>query len=195
MAADGELELDHDRRRPQGGVDVAVALADDRHLGVAAGGELARLGLGGEQHRQLGDLHGHQIGSVLGNVGILGEHRRHRIADIAHLAGRQHRLAVRFERRDAALAEIDRRNVGDVGRAPDRDHARERARGRGVERDDRAMGVVRAHDAHVQLVRKRNVAGKAAAAAHQGRIFQPLDRLPDPPVAAHGCCYLRCCCM
>ncbi len=51
-------------------VDVAVALADDRHLGVAAGRELAGLGLGGEQDRQLLDLDGDEIGRVLRHVGV-----------------------------------------------------------------------------------------------------------------------------
>ena len=58
VAADRELELDHQRRGAQRRVDVAVALADDRHLGVAAGRELAGLGVGGEQRRQLLDLDG-----------------------------------------------------------------------------------------------------------------------------------------
>ena len=65
-------------------VHVAVALADDRHLGVAAGGELARRGLGGEQDGKLLDLHGDQIGGVLGGVGIAREDRRHRLTDVAH---------------------------------------------------------------------------------------------------------------
>ena len=42
-----ELELDHHGRGAQHRVDVAVALADDRHLGVAAGGELRRVVRGG----------------------------------------------------------------------------------------------------------------------------------------------------
>ena len=61
-----------------------------------------------------------------------------------------------------------------------------RARGRGVDRDDPAVGVVGAHDAHVELMRKGNVGGEAAAAAHQRRVLQPLDRLPDPLVVAGG---------
>ena len=35
---------------------------------------------------------------------------------------------------------------------------------------------------HVQLVREGDVAGKAAAADHQGRVFQTLDRASDPLV-------------
>ena len=42
------------------------------------------------------------------------------------------------------------------------------------------MGMRRAHDAHVQLMRKIDVAGELAAAGDQRRVFQPLDRLADP---------------
>ena len=50
--------------------------------------------------------------------------------------------------------------------------------------DDVAVRVVRADDPHVKLVRKRDVAGEAAAAAHQRRVLQPLDRLADPLAVA-----------
>jgi hypothetical protein len=116
MAADRELELDHHGRGAQRRVDVAVALADDGHLGVAAGRELARLGLGGEQDRQLLDLDHDQIGGVLGHVGVFGEHGGDRLADIAYAVSGEHRLAVGLERRNPPLAEIDRRQVRDIGR-------------------------------------------------------------------------------
>ena len=182
MAADRELELDDQRRGAKRRIDVAVALADDRHLGVASGGELAGRGLGGEQDRQLLDLDGDEIGGVLRHIGILREHGGDRLADVTHPVGRQHRLAEGVERGNAALAEVDRRHVRDVGRGPDRDHAGQGARGGRIDRDDPAVGVIRAHDAHVELVRKGNVGGEAAAAPHQRRVFQPCNRLPDPLV-------------
>jgi hypothetical protein len=48
--------------------------------------------------------------------------------------------------------------------------------------------VVGADDPHVQLMREGNIAGKAAAADHQGRVFQTLDRSSDPllTVFAHA---------
>ncbi len=142
MAADGKLELDHDRRGAKHLVDIAVALADDRRLGVAAAGELPRL-VGRRHHdRQFLDLDRDQIGGVLGHVGVGRKHRRHRIADVAHLVGCEHRLAVRRQRRDAALAEIDRRHVGDVGRGPHRDHARQRARRGRIDREDAPVRMV-----------------------------------------------------
>ena len=154
MPADGELELDDVRRGLEHRFDVAVALGQHRGLGVAAERELARLGLRRQQRRQLLDLHGDEIGGVLGDVGIVGEHRRHRLADIAHLVRGQHRLAVGREPLDRALAEIDRRHVGDVGRGPDRDHARQRAGGVGVDPTDVGVRVVGAHDPHVKLARQ-----------------------------------------
>ncbi len=182
MAADRKLELDHQRRGAQHRVDIAVALANDRHLGVASGGELAGLGLGGEQDRQLLDRHGDEIGGVLRHIGVVREHGGDRLADVTHLVGRQHRLAEGVERGNASLAEVDRRYVRDVGRGPDRGHAGQGARGGRIDRDDPAVGVVRANDAHVELVRKGNVGGEAAAAPHQRRVFKACNRLPDPLV-------------
>ena len=184
MAADRQLELDHRWRRAQRRVDVAIALANDRHLGVAAGREFAGLGLRVEQDRQFLDLHDDEIGGVLRDVGIIGDDGGDRLPDIAHLAGCEHRLAKGFERRDSAFAKIDRRHLGDVSRAPDRDHAGQGTRSAEVDGDDPAMGVVRAHDAHVELVRKRDIAGETAAASHQRRVFQTRDGAADPFVVA-----------
>ena len=78
-----------------------------------------------------------------------------------------------------ALAKIDRRHVGNIGRGPHRKHAGQRACRRGVDRKDAAMRVRRAHDAHVQLMREIDVAGERAAAGDQRRVFQPLDRLAE----------------
>ena len=114
VAADREIELDHCIGAREHGVDVAVALAHDGRLGVAAGRELAGLRIGGEQHRQFGDLDVDEVGGILRDVGIGGEHRGDRLADIAHAIAREHRLAVRLQLLDAAFAEIDRRHVGDV---------------------------------------------------------------------------------
>ena len=183
VAADGEIELDHGLGAREHGVDVAIALAHDGRLGVAAGRELAGLRIGGEQHRQFGDVDGDEVGGVLRDIGIDGEHCGDGLADIAHAIGREHRLAVRLQPLDAAFAEIDRRHVGDVGGGPHRDDPRQRPRLRGVDGDDPAMGDLRAGEPHVKLVRKRDVAGKAPAPRHQRRIFEPRHRLADVFVA------------
>ena len=127
-----------------------------------------------------------EVGGVLRDVGIGGEHRRDRLADIAHAVGREHRLAIRLQPLDAAFAEIDRRHVGDVGGGPHRDDARQRPRRRGVDGDDPAMGDLRADDPHVKLMRKRDVAGKAPAPGDQRRVFEPRHRLADIFVGLRG---------
>ena len=127
---------------------------DHGNFGVAPGREFARLGFGGEQDRQFLDLQHDEIGRVFRHIGILGEDGDDRVPDIAHLVGGEHRLPVRLERGNPSLAKIDRRDVRDVGRRPDRDDPRQGTRGRRVDRGDPAMGVVRANDPHVELVRK-----------------------------------------
>ena len=148
MPADGQLKFDDVRRVAEHRVDVAIALADDGGFAGMARRKFDRRGLRVEQRRQLLDLRRDQVGGVLGDIGIGGKHRGDRLADIAHAVARQHRLAIRIERRDRALAEIDRRHFGDVGCGPHRIDAGQRARRRGVDRDDAAMRVRRAHDAH-----------------------------------------------
>jgi len=142
MAADRQFELHDDGRGAQNRVNVAITLADDAHLGAAAGRELAWLGIGGEQDRQFLDLEGDEVRRVLGNVGIAGKDGGRGLADVSHRPGRQHRLAVGLERGNSSLAKIDRRQVRDVGGGPDRDHAGQRARSRRVDRNDLAVGVV-----------------------------------------------------
>jgi hypothetical protein len=48
------------------------------------------------------------------------------------------------------------------------------------------MGMIRAHDAHVELMRKRNVTGKPAASSDQRRVFQTFNRLSDPGSGLDG---------
>ena len=61
-----------------------------------------------------------------------------------------------------------------------KEYAGQDARRGQIERDNAAMGVCRAHHAHVQLMREIDVAGELAAAGDQRRVFQPRDRLADP---------------
>jgi hypothetical protein len=89
-------------------------------------------------------------------------------------------LAKRRELGDRPLAKFDRRQIGDVGRGPHRDDPGQRAGRRRVDVFDAPMGIGRTHQAQVQLVRKRHVAGKAAAPDDQRRVFEPFDRGADP---------------
>ena len=111
MAADGEIELDHRMGRGERGVDVAEAVAHDERRGVAAVVELAGRVARGQERRQRLDLDLDEIGRILGDIGVLGEHGGDGVADIAHAADRQHRLAIGFDLvgRARGVAEIDRR--------------------------------------------------------------------------------------
>ena len=95
--------------------DVAVLLANKRWLGRAARLELAGRGIGGEQDRQFLDRDLDQLGGVLGDIGIVREHRRDRLADIAHELSRQNGLAIGCKALDAGQAKVDGRDVGDIG--------------------------------------------------------------------------------
>ncbi len=115
MPADGEFKLDHMRRGAEHGIDVAVTLPDDGRLAEISGRKLKQRRLRIQYRRQFLDFDFDQIGGVLGDVGVGRKYGGDRVADIAHLAICQDRLAVRIECRDRALAEIDRRHIGDVG--------------------------------------------------------------------------------
>jgi len=168
MPADGELDFDHVGRVAEHRVDIAITLADDRRFAGMARRKLGRAACASSSGGSSSISAVDQIGGVLGDIGIDGEHCGDRIADIAHAVCRQHRLAIGIERRDRALAEIDRRHFGDVGGGPHRIDAGQRARRRGVDPDDAAMRMRRAHDAHMKLVREIDVAGKRAAPATSG---------------------------
>jgi hypothetical protein len=72
----------------------------------------------------------------------------------------------------AGEAKIDRRNVGDIRRRPDRGDARNVARSGRVDRADARMGMKRTNHPHVQLMRKRDVRGEAAVAGDERSIFK-----------------------
>ena len=159
--------------------DVAIAFAHDSGFGRMAGVELAGRRIGGEEFGQWLDLDRHQIGGVLGDVGVAREHDSDRLADIAHAIRGKDRLAVRIKPFDAGEPEIDRRNFGDIGCGPYRGDARRRARRGGVDGDDAAMRVRGTNDAHVQLMRERNVGGEAALAGDQRKVLEARDRAAD----------------
>ena len=131
MASDRQFNLDDHGRGAQNSVDVAITLPDDGDLGIAAGREFPGLGVGRKQDGQFLDVDRDEIRRVLCHIGIIGEDGGDRLADVSHLLGRQHRLAIGFERGNWSLTKIDGRHVGNVGRGPHRDHAGQRARNRG----------------------------------------------------------------
>ena len=149
MAPDAQRELDHRMRVAHRGARHRSLVVRSRAPSAQCCGRAktpARFsGTGVEQHGQLGDLHGHEISRILGHIGVFGEDGGDRIAHIAHALGRQHRLAPWLEPLDAALAEIDRRNIRNVGRGPHRDDRRGSARAAAVSSGDYpSMRMVRA---------------------------------------------------
>ena len=124
MAADRKIERDDRVRGAKRAVEVAIGLLDDHRLGGEPGsnspGSSSADITGGNSSISSID----RVGGVLGPIGIVREHHRDRLADIAHAAARQHRLAIGHELLDAVVAEIDRRQIGEVVAGPDRHHAR-----------------------------------------------------------------------
>ena len=179
MASDREIELDDHMRPGEGGFEVAIALADDVGFAAVAGCELARRVFRGQQDRQFLDPDIDEVGSVFGEIWILGKNGGDRLADIAHSLARQHRLQIGRQpcdlgRRGAeASAQADRRKIRNVARGPHRNDPRRCQRRRAVDRNDPAMRIGRADDPHVQLMREGKVGDKASLAGQQRRILEP----------------------
>ena len=152
----------------------------DRRLGRAAVLELAGRIAGVEHDRQFLDLDRDQVGGVLGEVGIVGKHRRDRLADIAHPLARQEGLAVGRQPLDPGQPEIDRRHVGDVVAGPDRDDARQRQRRGGVDR--RRSGHAHARERTTRMcscARKTTSAANRPRPRHQRPVLEARDRAAD----------------
>jgi hypothetical protein len=179
MPADVEGQLDHGMRAAESIFHIAIVLFDGRGVGRSAGLELAGRRVGREQRRQLLDLDHDEVGRVLGEVGVGGEHGGDRLAHVAHAIPRQDRLPIGDEPLDTRQAKVDRRNVGDITRRPDCAHARQRAGGARIDRYDTAVSHGRTHHAHVQLMRKRDIGRVGAATRHQRAILEPRNRSAD----------------
>ena len=130
-----------------------------------------------------------QLGRVLGLGQRVGDHHRHRIADIAHPVGDQrrplrgiHRLTVGPLARHVGLGHAE--PVGhDVVAGVDRQHARRLPGLLDVDRTDIRVGVRRPHEDRVGLAVQVDVADVAPLPAQQARILEPQDRLTDTVLA------------
>jgi hypothetical protein len=162
VASDREFELDHRMRLGEGGSYVTVTPAQDRGFAALPGRQFRRLVEETESGVQRLDLRRDEIGGILGGIGVGGKNRRDRLADIADTAARQYRLAVRFEPRHRGQAEIDRRDVGDVGSGPDRDHPAMPRRLVAIDREEPCERRGRAHDAHEKRLGRRDVGREPA---------------------------------
>ena len=195
VPADLDLRLDHGGGAVERRVDVAEAQGEvGRDVARAEQLRSAGLGrgLGVEYRRGLVDVEVHQLGRVLGGVGVLGEHHRDRLAHVPHHVGGQHRL-----QETAQVDALDRqphryRQPGGQVRRGDRaDHARAASRLGRVHPPDPAVGDRRPDDAGPDLAAHGEVVGEPAGAAQHPRVFlarQPrADRVhPGSPPADPG---------
>ncbi len=97
---------------------VAIAFADHSRLGGMAGGKFGRRRRGTHDFRQFFDFDCDQITGVFGAVGIRRKDNRQRLADIANIIFGKDRLPVRLKALNPRQAEIDRRDIGDIGPRP-----------------------------------------------------------------------------
>ena len=179
VAANREIERDDGVRRGKSLRDVAVAFVHARHFGRMAGVELARRCVRTKHDRQFVDVDGHEVSGIFGSIGVRGEHHRDRLADITHAVFGEDRLAIGIESFYAREAEIDRWDVGNVCRRPDRGNARHVACRTRIDREDAAMCERGTNHPHVQLMRERNVAREAARTGDERPIFETRNRTAD----------------
>ena len=144
-----------------GGLDIAEARRDrvddvrrdvvvHRALAGRGGGEI-----GGDGQRVEVELH--ELGGVLRRPRILGDDERDRLADVAHDVACEQRLQHAFGLGRGREHEPDRdADVGHVGRVEDRDDARKRAGGPGIDAAQTGVRHGAAHEAGVQLARERS---------------------------------------
>ena len=114
LAADGKIEGNDCVGVSKRLLDIAIALPADGRLARQPGREFARWIIGVHQRRQFFDLHDDKIGRVLSHIGVVGEHRRYRLPDIAHAIACQDRLPVWRQLLNRAFPEINGRNIRDV---------------------------------------------------------------------------------
>ncbi len=179
MAADAKFKRDDGMCAMKAGIDIAEFLADQRRLGRAARLEFARRRVGRKQHRQVIDFDLDEVGRVFGDIGVFCENNRDRLADISHAAFGEHALPIGFQSLDPREPKINRGNIYDVRFCPHRNYARQRQCRADVDRFDHRMRSWRTRNTHMQLKRKRNIGGKAAAPGHQRLVFEPNNRAAD----------------
>ena len=115
MAADRQIELDdmHAASRERR-LDVAVAFADDRRSRSSVPGRTrpARAAASSTGGKLL-DVELDQIGGVLGEIGVVGEHHGDRLADIAHAVASPARTG---DRARAPSSPVRRKSIGGMSR-------------------------------------------------------------------------------
>ena len=122
-----------------------------------------------------------QLGRVLRRLLRLGDHHGDRIADMAHLADREHRMRRLRHRRAVLVVDLPaaRQAADIVGRhvraGEHRHHARRLRRRRGVDAVDPRMRPVRAADERMELAGPVDVVGVVAASAEEAHVLLAAD--------------------
>ena len=118
--------------------------------------------------RQLLVVDVNQRQRFLGNCNVHRRHRRHRLADVAHLIDGDHRPAV-----------IDRVQIGDIRRRQHRDDTGQRLGLRGVNRAEPRMGKSASQDFSIKHSRNGDITDKFRRACDFLDTVDALDTVPD----------------
>jgi hypothetical protein len=136
--------------------------------------------------RQNAVLDADALSGIARGLDAVGDDHRHRITDVADLAPRQqrmrrllHRLAV-FSRDPPGAGHAIELVGGDVLGGEDRRDAGARQRLGLVDRDDFRMGMGRAQEDSMQLLRQHNIMDIAPATGEEAPIFPAPKRYPNP---------------
>ena len=184
LAVGADLDADDLVRPRDGRVEIrGLETAFDHDIGRTIVMHARRAGfqrlLRVDNRRQVRNLDRHRFGDVFGLRGRRRDDGGDRLAGEAHHVGRQDRL-------------LDRLIIELVQHRPDRPHAVEiggAINARSVRRgdaDDAAGGNGTADETHP--LGGVEIAGEAAAAGHQRRVFQPADGAADPFHSGAGGC-------
>ena len=179
MTADLQFKIDDEMGVSEPGLEVTKTLVDDRDLGRMARTEFTGCMIGRKDSGKRFNLNGNEIGGILGDIRIRGEHRRHGFADVTNAVSCQYRLAVRFIFLDPAIAQPDRRDIAYIRGRPGRNDTRMLQCAAEIDGEDLAVWARRANDLHVQLVRKVDVGRKPAPAHNQRPILKTQDGCSD----------------
>jgi hypothetical protein len=171
--------------RGEHGVRVADTVADDagdvvRHVVVNGGRRLPRpFQLDDRLERLV--LHAHQLGGVLGEVPVVGDHHRDRLAHVAHAVDGERELGLRREQRGVPGEQGQRlvqlAEVGTGEHEPDAGSAAGRLH---VEQRDPAVGHHAPHERGVDGAGAMDVVDVPSGSDEQPVVLLARGRPPDP---------------
>ena len=117
-----------------------------------------------------------EVAGILGDVAVLGDNGRDRLAVMAHLLSGDQVL----DDRAGAERRQRRRPLRHVLARHDRDHARERRRLARVDADDARVRVRAAQDRRVRHARQLDVVDVAPLPAQEPRVLDAVEALAEP---------------